>query len=474
MPSSAFATFWRVDITRECLLSCTPKADLQSLRLTCKTFAVDVAPVLFKSVDINFTIHTFSRRSRMFALDRIGAHVRELTFTMPHHSDTFLPPLLIPGSLEEVRFNYEPRHGVSRPSSSSSSTGSINSTNSLASSTLSSQSSKFGSWEVNDLLVKHYPPLFHAATNVDSFLRAFVAVPNLRHLRISCPNQPCAQRYRRNIVDYALLSVRVAVEQAQPARLDQLTLDPIHPGAIFHLRPQISIGCSPASTRVWSRIKTLNIKMDAFEYGPHQPSDHLKILHSYLASFQSLEQLKFKWLGFKGPCPLSLHLEPCTSRSSLLDCSNACPDASTKSAFRPLKFRRLKQMYLSNARLDATQASVFITSHRKVLHEFQFDECDLRSGTWDDALAPLTRMVGSDAWKEKQTAPAEEVMEIPIMLSPIDEKRAQMDCVNERMWDDVIIKSRHFRTLRRVGSRSKDLVPDQVRKFLRTATVRWH
>lgn len=474
MPSSAFANFWRVDITRECFLSCIPKADLQSLRLTCKFFAVDVAPVLFKSLDINFTINTFSRRSRMSALDRIGPHVRELTFAMPHHSDTFLPPLLVPGSLEEVRFNYEPRHGFSRPSSSSNSIDSINSINSLASSTSSTQSSKYGSWEMNDLLVKHYPPLFHAATNVESFLQAFAALPDLRHLRISCPNQPCAQRYRRSIVDYALLSIRVAVEHTQPARLDHLTLDPIHPGAIFHLRPQTSIGCSPASPRVWSRIKTLDIEMDAFEYGRHQPSDHLKILHSYLASFQSLEQLKFKWLGIKGPCPLSLHLEPCTSRPTSLDCSNACPDASTKSAFRPLKFRHLKRMYLSNACLDATQASTFIMSHRKALHEFQFDECDLRSGTWDDALAPLTRIAGSDAWKGKQKAPAEEVMEIPIMLSPLDEQRTRMDCVNERMWDDVISKSRHFRTLRRVGSRSKDLVPDQVRKFLRTARVAWH
>lgn len=468
MSSIAFANLWRNDRVRQCVLSQVQQDDLRALRLVCKDLASDVAPILFKSLSVHFTTNTFTRRARMSALDRIGIHVRKLVFNMPHHADTFLPPLLFPGTLEEVKFIYEPRLSMSRPSSSSSST-----TSSCYSSYSSTSSSKYGSWEMNDLLVKHYPPLFHAATDVESFLRAFIAMPNLSHLHISCPDQPSGQRYRRDIVDYALISLRLAIETANPVRLESLTLAPIHPGAMLHLRPQTSIGSSPASTRVWRRIKTLHIEMDSFEYGRDQPSDHLKILHSYLGSLRALENLRFQWKGPKGPCPLSLHLEPCTSRPVSLDCFNSCPDSSTKSAFRPLKFRHLKTMHLTNASLDADQASAFVMSHRKVLHEFEFEKCELRSGTWDDALAPLTHLAKSKAWKG-QKPKQEEVMDIPIMLSPVDEKAELIDCVNEPMWDDVFRKSRHLQALRKVSSRTKDMVPQQVRKLLRSARVAWH
>ncbi|KIX07287.1 uncharacterized protein Z518_01940 [Rhinocladiella mackenziei CBS 650.93] len=457
MSSVAFAHFWRTDLIRECLLSYVSKDDLQTLRLVCKSLAHDIVPTLFKNLKIHFTANVFSRRARMSALERIGPDVQGLSFVMPHHSDTFLPPLLLPGTLDEVTFIYEPRLNTSRPSSSSSSS-------------TSSSTSKYGSWEMNDLLVKQYPPLFHAATNVEAFFRAFSAVPHLRRLHVSCPGQPAGQRYRKDIVDYALISLRMAVETANLSQLESLTLAPIHPAAIFYLRPHLSIGCSPASSRVWRRIKTLEIKMDSFEYGRDQPSDHLKILHSYLQVMRSLEHLQFQWLGSKGPCPLALHVEPCTSRPTSLDCSNACPDASAKSSFRPLKFRNLKSMHLRNASLDASQASGFIMSHRKVLHEFSFDQCHLRSGTWDDALAPLTKIVGSDTGKQKQ----EEVMDIPIMLSPVDEK-SQMDCVEEPLWDDTVRKtqSKGLQTLRKVSLRTKEMVPQQVRRLLRNARVTW-
>ncbi|EXJ91093.1 hypothetical protein A1O1_04200 [Capronia coronata CBS 617.96] len=456
MSSIAFAKFWRTDLTRECFLSCLSNDDQQSLRLVCKDFAHNVAPVLFKHLQVRFTTNTFSRRARMAALATVGRHVRTLSFVMPHHSDTFLPPILSHGSLEEVSFNYKPRLIGSRPTSSSSSA--------------SSASSKYGSWEMNDLLVKQYPPLFHAATNVDAFFQAFSAVPNLRHLLVSCPGQPAGQRYRRDIVDYALISLRMAVETANPLQLETLTLAPIHPAALLYLRSHLSIGASPASSRVWRRIKTLSVEMDSFEYGRDKPSDHLKILHSYLQTLPYLEHFRFQWLGDKGPCPLALHVEPCTSRPTSLDCSNACPNTSTKSSFRPLKFRHLKSMQLCNASLDASQASEFIMTHRKVLHEFQFDHCHLRSGTWDDALAPLTRIVGNDSWKQKQ----EEVMDIPIMLGPVDEKSDDTDCVEGRLWDDIFRRHKSFQTLRKVGMRTKEMVPEQVKRLLRTARVAWH
>ena len=457
MASIAFAKFWQTDLTRDCFLSHVPKDDLQSLRLVCKVLADDVAPSLFKNLEIHFSTNTFSRRVRMLALDRVGYHVRHLSFIMPHHSDTFLPPLLVPGTLEEATFNYEPRVTTSRPHSSSSSSS-------------SSSASKYGSWETNDLLVKQYPPLFHAATDTDSFFRAISSMPRLQRLHISSPGQHVAQTYRKDIVDYALISLRLAVEAANPIHLESLTLAPIHPAALFYLRPHLSFGSLPSSSRVWRRIKKLGVVMDSFEYGRHQPSDHLKILHSYLQTLTSLEHFQFEWLGDKGPCPLSLHTEPCISRPTSLDCSKACPDSSVKSSCRPLKFRHLKSMHLSNASLDSSQASSFIMSHRKVLHEFQFDRCHLRVGTWDDALAPLTHIIGDDSWKQKPRQ--EEVMDIPIMLSPADGK-SDMECVQDHLWDDVLRKSKGLQALRKVSLRTKELLPE-VRRLLRSARVAWH
>ncbi len=108
-------------------------------------------------------------------------------------------------------------------------------------------------------------------------------------------------------------------------------------------------------------------------------------------------------------------------------------------------------------------------SHRKVLHEFEFDHCHLRSGTWDDALAPLTQVVGKDYSKQKQ----EEVMDVPIMLSPMDEK-AEVDCVHEQLWNDLPRRHRGLKVLHRVSLRTKEMLPEQVKRLLRTARVAWY
>jgi len=459
MPSVACANFWRTDLTRDCFLSYATKHDLQALRLVCRDFSVHVAPRLFQSISICFHTNTFSRRSRMLALERIGHHVRHVSFNMPHSADTFLPPLLAPGTRDEVTFVYEPRvpPAAARPSSSSSSSS-------------GSLTSKYGSWEMNDLLVKQYPPLFHAATDIDGFVRAFTAMAHVRHLTISCPDQPAAQRYRKDAVDYALISLRVAVERANPLALESLSLTSVHPAAPFYLRPQLSIGASPSSSRVWHRVRRLKMEMESFAYGDDHPSDHLKILHTYLQSFSQLHHLDFRWLGAKGPCPLSLDAEPCTSRPASLDCAKACPLSSERPACKPIKFRHLKSMHLKNASLDASQAAAFVMSHRKVLQEFEYEQCHLRSGTWDDALAPLTRICGNDDWKRKQ----EEVMEVPLMLSPVDDKN-DAECVQNALWDDEPCrKNKGLQALRKVSLRTREILPEHVRRLLRTARVAWH
>lgn len=530
MPSTVFARFWQTDLTRECFLSYLTKDELCLLRLVSQGFCLTLTPAIFKDIKVTFNATSLSRQSRLLALSRVGHHVKNLTFHMAHTDETFLPPLLDPETLEEVSFQYEPQIRPLRPSSSSSDPA----------------SSKYGSWDVNDLLVRQYPLLFHAATNTSSFVRFMSTLPHLQHLWISCPGQSHSARHRRDIVDYALISLRMAIQQSDLQSLETLTLDPIHPSATFYLRPNVSIGSTPAATRTTNRIKTLNIAMDSFDTSNSDSStDHLKTLHTYISSFRNVENLSFRWLGeLKGPSPLSLSTEPCTSRPSSLDYSTCISHekrTSTASrgfsSLRPIRLRKLQRMRLENAIFDASQASSFIMAHRKSLHEFDFDHCQLRSGTWDDALSPLTRISGNEDWKYKQhnkpsssspsnsdtdsssdsdthsmprtplTPPAlfthfplNEIMDVPIMLSP-DEEKPESELIPDQMWQakDIAFfdldfdadghsllsswsrRRRGVDALRRFGARigipysvrESDIALDSVRKLLRGCRA-WH
>ncbi|MCJ1484178.1 hypothetical protein MMC06_004346 [Schaereria dolodes] len=353
---------------------------------------------------------------------------------MPHGPDTFLPPLLDSTTGEEVTFIYEAYVQPIR-----------NSAARLSNPT-------YGSWEMTDLLVKQYPPLFHAAANIPSFIRAFSATPNLKHLRVSCPGQESAQRYRRSTVDYALISLRIAAERSKLSDLDTLSLISIHPGALLYLNPSIGYGALPNSARVWRQIRKLAIHMDCMPFSLGVSTDHLKLLHAYLQLFSSsVGKFVFRWNGNKGPCPLSLGTEPCMARSSpALACPRRC-----HLSLRPLRFDKLRYMEVENAVMDASQISSFITNHRRSIHEFNFEDSSLRSGTWDEALAPLTRISGSEKWKEK----TEEVMDVPLVLSPVGLDKGQMDKVLQE-------HSRHRHpTLSRGGwqkASAKDAFPSSV------------
>jgi hypothetical protein len=76
----------------------------------------------------------------------------------------------------------------------------------------------------------------------------------------------------------------------------------------------------------------------------------------------------------------------------------------------------MKYMELENAIMDSSQIADFIHKHRRSLLEFNFEDVKLREGDWDAALEPLTHIAGNDRWKRTQ----EEVMDVPIMLSPVD------------------------------------------------------
>lgn len=373
---SAFLRFWWTESTREAFLAHLPSNDLASLRRACHDFSVRAAPVLFADLTITFRPSTFTRPARMAALERIGHHVRTLTFVMPHTAETFLPPLIDPVTGEEKVFVYEPQSSAAafaRPAH---------------------PSPKYGSWEMTDLLVKQYGPLFHAATNVPAFIRAFTAMPGIVHLKISCPGQEPAQRYRRSAVDHALISLRMAVERAPLRALSALSLMPIHAGGLLYLRSTPGFGARPDGARRWGQIRKLAIHMDAWAFDlPHAPTDHLKLLHSFLCSFSpGLERLFFRWRGARGPCPFTLDTEPVLN------------PPSSRQRLQRLRLPRLRYAELSNAHPDASQLNRFIRRHRRSLRECDFDEVDLRTGDWNEALSVLTRISGSEKWKEELVA----------------------------------------------------------------------
>lgn len=457
-PAFAFLQFWWTDKTRDTFLSFVPKDELSTLRLACHDFGVRTAPLLFEEITVTFRTSTFTKPARMAALARIGHHARTLTFSMPHGPETFLPPLLDPVTGEETTFVYEPYIQSRRDSASRLSVP------------------KYGSWEMTDLLIKQYSPLFHAAANVPAFIRALSTAINLKHLKISCPGQDPAQRYRRDAVDYALISLRIAVERATLPALDTLSLAPVHPGAMLYLKPNIGFGALPSSAKRWNQIHNLAIHLDSIPPGPNLAVDHLKLLHSYLQNFTcSLRRLVFRWHGAKGPSPLSLSTEPTLQRPSpALACPGRC-----HLALRPLKFQRLGYMELENAVLDATQISCFITNHRHTIHEFTFEDVELRTGTWDEALAPLTRISGNEKWKQK----TEEMMDVPLMLSPVGLDEAQMeqvlrDTAKERsqLRPGRAKPSPHLGGLQKAGARGKEMfwgTPEHMKRFLRNSVFSW-
>lgn len=395
MPSSAFIPFWLCDRPRDTFLSYVPKDDLLSLRLACYDFSVRAAPHLFKEVAVTFREKLFTKPARMAALGRIGQHVQGLKFTIPHSGKTFLPPLVDIDGVE-VAFIYEPHiesakdpiHRHSIPT--------------------------YGSWEMNDLLVKQYPPLFHDAAKVSAFIQAFSVIPNLRNLEVSCPGQPSEERQRRSVVDYALISLRIAVERSNLSCLEKLSLSPIHPGAMQYLNPILGFGVNPRSTKRWRQIRELNIRMDTIESG--SPVDHLKLLHSYVQNFAPfLTEFNFHWQGSsdnKGPCPISLATESCIQAASRShECHERC-----QLPLPCLHFEKLRGIEITNIFPDSPQIKHFIRKHRRTLESLKLNGVKFRLGDWDDALCPLTEISGSERWKET----AEEVMDVPLMLSPED------------------------------------------------------
>ncbi|KAF7925286.1 hypothetical protein BELL_0243g00140 [Botrytis elliptica] len=361
-----------------------------SLRLVSTEICGLITSEIFIRTRITFTPTSLTRPSRLEALSRIGKYIQHLIFYMPHSNATFLPPLLNPITGQEINFLYTPHTSMAphneRPSN---------------------RRPKYGCPELGEILTQQYPPLFHAATNIPTFIKALSYLPNLRHLTISCPDQDPSQRYRRDIVDYALISLRIAIERAPVLKLEKLSIH-IHPSGLQYLRHMSGFGCTPSAGRRWRQIRKLSITMDSWDFQSLLPGrDHLKILDDYIRNFApSLEKVSFGWHGRKGPCPYSLFSDPLfappketiklfgevTSPMSPLPAAPPRP---------PMVFPKLRYMQVRNATMSEQQVADFVYEHRHTVKEFDFENTTLiNGGTWERALAPLTsrNCRSSDEW----------------------------------------------------------------------------
>lgn len=371
--SSTLLKFWLDDNCREKFLSFLPRGDLANLRLACHDFSVRAAPALFSDLSITFTANAFTRPSRLAALGRLGFYVKTLRFSLPHTAEMFLPPLVEPDTGAELSFTYTPQ--TQEPST---------------------RTPKYGDIGTTEILTRQYPPLFHAATNVSAFIRAFSALINLEHLMVCCPGYDASQRYRRSVVDYALISLRIAVEKNCLNALDSLTLSPIHPGGLNYLSP-FGLGSSPRSASRWSRIKYLKLQMVHLPSSAIFVPEQCKLLRSYLRSFRNLATFDFRWLGERGPLPLY--------RSVSSTSSAPCPMTVHRAVFP-----KIARINVGNIAASAIEIGALVSSHKHTVEEIDLHDVDLTDGTWDDALAPLNNC-------SRHRTTRGETADIPIMLS---------------------------------------------------------
>ncbi|CAG8949263.1 hypothetical protein HYFRA_00004888 [Hymenoscyphus fraxineus] len=419
LSSSRFVDLWRDDNVRSALLSHLDVYTICALRLTNTTCCDFTTRDLFRRTRLTFTPSSLTRPSRVESLSRIGPYIEHLTFSMPHSPDAFLPPLINPVNGHEVNFLYTPNTTptsvIARP--------------------------KYGSPELADLLTQQYPPLFHAATNVPAFISAMKKMPNMRHLTISCPGQDPAQRYRRDCVDYALISLRIAIERSPLICLEKLSLSHIHAAGLQYLRHTPGYGATPSAGRRWKQIKKLNIVMDSWDFQGLRPGlDHLKILDDYIRNFSGgLEKISFGWNGRKGPCPLTLFTDPLfapprkTAKlfAEVTSPMSPLPEAPRREA---MHFPKLRYMQVRNATMSSDQVADFIMEHHRTVKEFDFENVFLSNGgVWEDALAPLTRISGSSEWMSQHgTSDGDSFTQSQDQLDYLDDLNEVIDTLSRK------------------------------------------
>lgn len=395
----AFFCLWQDNTIREKLFDLLRKEDICNVRLASSACCNLVTKRLFLRTHLTFTANTFTKQSRVQALSRIGHHIEHLTFYFPHTDATFLPPLIHPETGREISFLYTPHTSMAsvlaRP--------------------------KFANTELGDILTQQYPPLFHAASNVPSFINAMKHVANVRHITIKTPGQNPEERYRRDIVDYALISLRISLERAPLQKLNKLSLTAVHPAAITYLRHVPGFGCTPSAGRRWKQIRKLHMSIESWDfYGSSPGLDHLKVIDDYIRNFsECLEKLTFTWLGRKGPCPVSLASDPLfapprSSQKLFKEVTSPMSPLPPTPRKKPIRFRKMRHLSIRNATMNAPQVAELVADHQHCVREFDFENVVLiNNGSWDEALAPLMDdQSRSDHWSRHSMGTISEVASV--------------------------------------------------------------
>ncbi|KAK4151420.1 hypothetical protein C8A00DRAFT_17181 [Chaetomidium leptoderma] len=383
----AFYCLWQDEAIRERLFEHLSKQDICAVRLANSACCNLVTKRLFLRTNLTFTANSLTKASRIDALSRIGHHIEHLTFYFPHSNATFLPPVIHPQNGQEICFLYNPH----------TSTESV------------STRPKYGNSELGEILTQQYPPLFHAATHVPSFINAMQHMTNMRHITIKTPGQDPRERYRRDVVDYALMSLRISLERAPLTKLSKLTLSAVHPSAFNYLRHAPGFGALPSAALRWRQIRKLYISVESWDfYGPSPGLDHLKIMDDYIRGFAPrLDKLSFTWLGRRGPCPIALSGDPLfapprNSKKLFNEVTSPMSPLPPRPFRRPLYMPRLRSMSVRNATMNVDQLRGLVSSHKHTVREFDFENVALmRGGSWDEALAPLTEGESSDSWSRR-------------------------------------------------------------------------
>ena len=342
----------------------------------------------FSSVDITFRTRTFSRPARLAAMQRIGHHMKEVTFHLPKSMDTTLPPLIDPWTGEQKEFVWKPSAPQSRDAGTT------------------TKQPRYGDTEITELLTRQYPPLFHAATNMQSFVSAMSCLINLRHLQISrCAVDEVISHPVQgvDIMEVALTSLLYAVERAGLKHLHTVTLSNIWQTDIIALS-SLAMCANPSSAKRWSMVHVLDISMSSTS-NPSIKTNQLKLLREYIRGYKGLRRLTFRWIGARGPSPLpelvleQKHLHPALREASPLSSAALFP--------------HLEHLTLNNASISALQIQRLIQTHKSTLLEIDLENVVLKDGDWRDALAAVHGV------EVKSTSPCfKEEGDVPIMLAP--------------------------------------------------------
>ncbi|OAA72684.1 hypothetical protein LEL_08468 [Akanthomyces lecanii RCEF 1005] len=372
-----FLALLRSDHIKDHLLPHLSTTDLCAVRQSSSACCNLLTKRLFTRIHVTFSAATFTKPCRVAALGRIGHHVEHLTFYLPHSDTTFLPPLVHPQTGQEISFLYTPHtsmgSALTRP--------------------------KYANSELGDILTQQYPPLFHAATNVPSFIHAFAHLARIRHLTVRCPGQNPAERYRRDIVDYALISLRIAVERAPLTTLHKLSLSSLHPSALGYLRHVNGIGSVPSAGRRWQQIRKLHMSIESWEFGSAAAPgrDHLKIMDDYIRALAPrLEKFSFSWIGAKGPCPIALASDPLfapprASQKLFHEVTSPMSPLPVRPQLRaPIHMPALRYLQIRNTAMNTPQLRHLISAHQATVKEYDLDNVSLTdNGRWEEALAPV-------------------------------------------------------------------------------------